>query len=132
MKHITIITEDRIGLVADITELMAKAEINIETIDSERINEIGVVTMTVNKHNEALRALANAGFNALSGEIILLKLIDRPGAVAEIAKRFKEASINLHSLRLLRRQGNMAIVAISGNNPEKIRALVTDELISTS
>ena len=108
---------------------MAKANVNIETIDSKRINDIGVITITVDRHNEALRALANAGVNALSGEIILIKLQDKPGALAEIAKRFKEADLNLHSLRLLHRQKDIAIVAISCDDPDRIRELVSNELL---
>ena len=129
MKNITIISEDRVGVLADITEIMAKAEINIDTITSEKINDLAVITMTVDRNDDALRSLANSEFQAIAGEVVLIKLVDKPGALAELAGRFKEANINMHSLKLIRRQGNLGIAAISCSEPDRIRELLKDQII---
>lgn len=129
MKQITIITNDHTGLLADVAEKMAAAGVNIESIDSERIGATAVITMVVDKYDAALRALANAGFHAVTEETILVKVADRPGALAQIARRFGEAGINLRSARLIRRQGKVGIVAISCEEIERARALAKDILL---
>lgn len=126
MKQITIITEDRTGLLADVAAKMAEAKVNIETIDSEKIGESAVITMTVDQPDAALKALANTGLHAITEETVLVKIEDSPGALARIACRFKEANLNLRSVRLLRRQDKVAIVAISCPDLERARKLVED------
>ena len=129
MKQITIIAKDHAGLLADVAEKMAAANVNIESIDSECIGETAVITMAVDQCDDALRALANAGFHAVTEETILVKVADRPGALAQIARRFGEAGINLRSARLIRREGATGIVAISCAEIERARALAKDILL---
>ncbi len=129
MKQITIIAKDHAGLLADVAEKMAAANVNIESIDSECIGETAVITMAVDQCDAALRALANAGFHAVTEETILVKVADRPGALAQIARRFSEAGINMRSARLIRREGATGIVAISCEDIERARALTKDILL---
>lgn len=129
MKQIIIITNDYAGLLADIADAMAAAAVNIEEIDSKRISDTAVITMTVDRYDAALRALADADLPAVTEETILVKVEDRPGALAKIMRRFGDAGINMRSVRLLRRQENLGIVAISCEEIERARELVKDILL---
>ena len=55
MKQIIIISEDRPGVVAEISEAMAAAGVNIETISAETVAGSGVTILTVDKYDEALK-----------------------------------------------------------------------------
>jgi len=129
MKQIIIVTEDRAGLLADVTELLAKANINIESFDSEKIGETAIINLEVDDHDEALKALAHTEFKAIAQDTILIKLDDKPGELARMAHRFEQAGINLRSARLIRRQKGIGIVAISCRETEKAKELVKDLLL---
>lgn len=126
MKSITVISDDRPGILAEICELLASKNVNIETIDAETHQDHGIIILTVDKYDEALNALKNDSFQAVSQEVILIRLDDKPGALAQVAKRFKDANINLKSLRIMKRDGNNSIVALTPNNIDKALELVRD------
>jgi hypothetical protein len=130
MKQITIVVKDRPGLVADISETMLGAGVNIESIAAEQIGGSAAIVMTVDQYDVALRALANTPFKAVSEDAILVKLDDRPGALAMISRRFKDAGINLRSIRTISRDGGKSIVAISAERTKEAMKLVEDVLIS--
>ena len=65
MKEITVITHNHPGVLADVTELLAGARINLESIDAETLGTQAVLCLTVDRYDDALRALAGAGFSAV-------------------------------------------------------------------
>ena len=130
MKQIRIVTKDRPGILAEITDAMATAGVNIEDLMAESTGSLAVVEMIVDRYDEALRALARTPFRAITEDILILKLVDRPGALAEIARRFKDARINLRSARTIHRAQGECIVAIDAENTDEARALVRDVMIS--
>jgi hypothetical protein len=131
MKEITVIAEDRAGLVADVTEALASVGINLESIDAEALGATAVVRLTVDRYDDALRALAKAQFHALTEDAILVRLDDEPGGLARVARRFKDAGVNLRAVRLVYRdtRHKKAIVAIAAEKTDQAIALVKDVLI---
>ena len=126
MKQIIILTDDRPGAIAEICESLAAENINIESMDAETNLNKGVIIITVDKYDEALQVLRNGSFKAVSEESILIRLDDKPGELAQIAKRFKDADINLKSLRILNRDGAEAIVALIADDFNNAIKLVED------
>ena len=126
MKQIIILTDDRPGIIAKICESLAAENINLESMDAETNLNKGVIIITVDKYDEALQVLRDGLFQAVSEESILIRLDDKPGALAQIAKRFKNADINLKSLRILKRDGAKAIVALIADDFNEAAKLVED------
>ncbi|MBN2022076.1 MAG: ACT domain-containing protein [Pirellulales bacterium] len=132
MKQIIIISEDRAGVAAEISEAMAAAGVNIETLSAETVGGSAVTIMTVDKYDEGLRALAQTPFHAISEDAIVVQLDDRPGELARIMRRFKEANINLHSVRIIRRDpaAGKSIVAVGTERTAEAMKLLKDVLVS--
>ena len=129
MKEIVIVTQNRAGLVADISDALAAKGINIETLDAEDAHDLAVVALTVDRYDEALGALRDAGFDAVTEDALVIRLPDEPGALAKVARRFKDADIDLRSLRIIQRQQGFALVALAAERTEQARALVKDYLV---
>ncbi len=104
--------DDRSGLVADIANTLGCKGINIETLDAESECDHGIVVLTVDRYDEAVRALREASFTTITEDAILIKIKDEPGALAIVAMRFKEANINLKSLRIVKREAGYSLAAI--------------------
>ena len=130
MKEITLVTPpDRPGTLADIAELLAARGINITEMEVIDDHIHGIIRFQAQPYDEALRALADAGHHALSEEVLLIRIRDEPGAIARVAARFREPRINVNSLRILRRHGGWATVALSTSDNAAARKLLADCLV---
>ena len=77
-----------------------------------------------------MRALRNTNYSAFAEDVIIIRLKDEPGALAKIAVRFKESGINIKSLRIIKRDSENSLVAISTERTETAMELVRDVLVS--
>lgn len=129
MKQIRIVTRSRLGLTAEIAEILGSKGINIESIDAEEVSGMDVVSLEVDHYNQALHALRDAGFPAVTEDALLLRVKDQPGALAMVANRFKEANVHLLSIRIIRHEQDYGIVAVSSEDGDRARDLVRDCLL---
>lgn len=130
MKEITIIVPpDRPGTVADVAERLAERGINIDQIEVTDDHAHGVIRLEATPYDEALRVLADAGYNAVSEDVIVILITDEPGALAKVAARFREPQININAMRFARREGGSAIVMLSTNDNARARELLSDCLV---
>ncbi len=130
MKQITIVAESAPGLLAQVSEILAARGINIETLHAETVQDYGVVILTVDRYDEALAALRDAGLHAVSEDAIIIRIVDEPGALARISRRFHDAEIRLRSVRIIRRSSGSGLVALSTERTERALELVKDVLVS--
>jgi hypothetical protein len=127
MKQITIITPpDQPGIVADVAERLAARRVNIVQMDVSDDHAHGVIFLEAEPYDEALRALAEGGYQAISEEVLAIRIKDEPGALAKVAARFRQPQINIHAMRIVRRDGGWATVILSTNNNEAARTLLAD------
>ena len=124
MKRIIIVAKNEVGVLADITGALANQGINIETISVEGLQEKGVITLTTDAYDKALRTLTNAGFKTLSDDSLVLRLVDEPGALAKVAEQFKSAGVNIHSLHIIERRAGHALVALVADDRAKAESVV--------
>ena len=130
MKEITIITPpDRPGTLADITELLAAHQVNITDMEVMEDEVHGIIRLMAAPYDLALRLLSEAGYHALSEDVLLIRLKDEPGAIAKVAARFREPAVNVTSLRILRRVGGWATVGLSTSDNALARTLLADCIV---
>lgn len=131
MKQITIVAQNRSGVVAEITEALAAENINIDALVADGHAESGVIVLTVDRYDDALHVIARIpDIKALTEDVILVRLDDKPGALAQIARRFKDANINIRSIRIISRENQQSLAAICTDRSKEAMKLVEDILIS--
>lgn len=133
MKQIVVLTEDHPGVLADLSACLAARAINIEELSGDALETSGVVRLTVDRYDEALVALRDAGFQAVSEDALVLRLPDEPGALARAMARFKQENVNVRSMRILRRDGGQTLVALvlADGEAEHAARLALAEVVST-
>ncbi len=129
MNRIIIVAKNEVGVLADISQALADAGINIETISAEGLAEQGVITLTTDSHDDALRVLMDGGYKAVSDDSLILRLADEPGALAKVAGRFKDAGVNIQSLHIVERQGDHTIVALAAEDRAQAESLVDKDTL---
>ena len=129
VNRIVIMANNEVGVIADITRVLAEEGINLETITTETTGDQGVVVLTVDNTDHALSALNQAGYKAVSDDALVLRLRDEPGALAAVADSLRSAGVNIQSLHILNREGGYAIIALTTNDRERALAAIDDSVV---
>ncbi len=129
MTRIVVMAKNEVGVLADITRVLADNDINIETISAEALGDKGAITLTTNDYDGALRSLTDAGFKTLTDDSLILRLRDEPGALARVAEKLKQGGVNIQSLHIVGRRDGHTTVAISADDRAKAESLVEPETV---
>jgi hypothetical protein len=129
MKQLTVLVPNEVGIAARLTTCLAEHGVNIEEIDIEGVENRGIVVLTVDRYDEALRALSDEGFRAITQNTLLIRLEDRPGALATVAVRLKDAGLDLRSMHILSRHEGGVIVSLVASDNAKAAEILRDVLV---
>ena len=122
MERIVIVAKNEVGVMADITRVLAEANINLESINTQGSGEQGHIIISTDETDRALRLLAASGYTAVTDDALIIRLRDEPGALARVSQRFGEEGVNIQSLHILNRLGGYATVALSTAPEDRARA----------
>lgn len=129
MKQLTVLVPNEHGIAARLTAALAERGINIEEIDVESVEDHGVVVLSVDRYDEALRALSDAGFRAITQDTLLVRLEDRPGALAAVAMRLRDAGLDLRSMHILRRDATTTTASLVCSDNARAAEVLRDVLV---
>ncbi|MDD2655444.1 MAG: ACT domain-containing protein [Candidatus ainarchaeum sp.] len=129
MKDICVVTEDRMGLLADISYILGQARVNIDSIAVSSVGGKAVFSIMVRDQEKARNVLESNGFSVSSGNVVFVKLDDTPGSLAGIAKMLSKNRINVDNLHLVSKDGKSSIVGITVSRPRKAKKLLSGCLI---
>lgn len=130
MRQLTIVSRNYQELVADITELLARNEINIRNIDSHLAGQDAYIKLVVSNYDKSLTLLTEAGYNAVSDDSVLLRVIDRPGSLARISREIADHGINTRAITMLHNDNGYTVAAISTDCNSKVREIFQDSLVN--
>ncbi len=129
MKLLHVLAPNQPGVLARIAEALATAGVNIEHFDVESHNAEGIMSLSVDRYDEALHVLRDLGYRAITQDTLLIRLEDKPGALAKIAVRLKDAGLDLRSMHIVRRSGEFSIVCLVASDNAAAAAVLRDVLI---
>ena len=128
-QRIIVSTKDEVGAIAGISEALAARGINIESLDTEGQGEHGMLVLTTDDDDGALLALSAAGYRAVVDDALVVRLRDEPGALANLAARFRDAGVSIQSMHILNRHGGHTTIALAADDPAAARALTDDDTL---
>jgi hypothetical protein len=117
------------GLVARIAETLGKAHINILALDAMDVKDFDMVVLTVDRYDDALHELRDAGIDAVTEDAVVIRIKDEPGSLAKVTRRLHESGVYVSSIRILQRQAGVGVVAVAMARPQEGIALIEDLLI---
>ncbi|HSK21969.1 MAG TPA: hypothetical protein VK906_02280 [Egicoccus sp.] len=95
-KDLVIIPDDEPGVVARIGETLGAASINIEAISAFTGQGKGIVHLLVDKAEDALQVLRDAGFDVKAArEVAIVALPDEPGHLGKACRKLADAGVNI-------------------------------------
>ena len=132
MKDVTIIAPDKVGLLADISYILGKAKVNIESISVTSVGGKAVITVLVKNSEKAADVLEKNGFKVSSGNILFIKVLDQPGKLSEIAKKLADSKISVGNLNLISKDGKHTIVGVTVDRPRKAKKVLEEFLVENT
>jgi hypothetical protein len=104
LEEITVIVDDRSGLLADIGELLGANNVNIETLAATTYDGRGVLHLVVDDGEEAGEVLSANGFKVDGVRpVMTATLDDRPGELGRYCRRLAAAGVAISSAYVAKR-----------------------------
>lgn len=100
VREFVVSLEHRPGALASVTKVLADAHVNVLGVSVETPGHIGFARFLVlpSQAGQAEQALRAARCAFATGEALLLKLPNRPGALAQVSERLASAQVNIEGV----------------------------------
>ena len=141
-------------LLTDVSSALASVGLSIEGLTAVKVDEGIVVRLKVNDReralkilnqtldigrcygqshpidaDEAVQILSQVEYQAVSGDALLVELVDKAGSLAKLMKQCLEQQISIRSVRLLWRGKEKAVVELASSEPEKLKIMLANQVL---
>jgi hypothetical protein len=124
MKHITVILDDKVGVLADISYILGAAHINIETLSVVSMEGKAILVMFVKDEKKAKELLKSNKYNVLEEEMFLIKLKDQPGELSKVTSLLSKNKVNMSQVMVVAKEKGSSIMAFKVDKPKKAKRLM--------
>jgi hypothetical protein len=95
IKQISAFVENHPGRFKRLTDILGKADVSIRGFSLADTADFGIVRLVVDKPEEALDALSDAGVLVKLTELLCIELSDMPGALDQVFDAIAKAELNV-------------------------------------
>jgi hypothetical protein len=119
VKQISVFLENKSGRLADVTEALAKKNINICAMSIADTTDFGILRLIVNKPEEAEKALSEKEFTVSCTSVIAIGVEDKPGGLSKVLSILQDNGISIEYMyAFVGKTGNEAFVILRVESPE--------------
>ncbi|VVC01076.1 ACT domain protein [uncultured archaeon] len=126
MKQLTIVTDDRVGLLADISYILGRSRINIDSISAGVAGGKAFINLSINDASRATALLKTNKYEVVESDMLVVKLPDTPGELAAVSKKLTDANISIQSVAVLAKGENVVFDGIKVDKIESARKLLKE------
>ncbi len=98
IKQLTIFVENKQGTLVDITDTLARHNVNIRALSIADTQDFGILRLIVNDNDTALKTLADEGYLIKITDVVGVKIGDAPGKLSTALKVLDDNDINMEYL----------------------------------
>jgi len=120
IKQISVFVENKLGRMAEITKVIGDIGVDIRALSIADTSDFGILRIIVNKPDEAVEALREAGMTVSLTDVIAVGVEDTPGAFAKAVSALSDAYISIEYMyAFISRNDNRACVILRVEEPSK-------------
>ena len=125
-KELVVTSENKVGILANISKILADHDINIEGIAGYGDAKEAKLMLVTDDNLRAGDALKKAGYKSVKeSEVILLDLINKPGALKNVSARLAADNIDIRYMYgTICTEGCPARIVLATNSNEKAFVLL--------
>jgi len=121
--RLTLSLKSRPGVLAALARTLAEARVNISAISADTRVGRGRIHLVVNNPGQARRALRRAKYHATEETAFVLRMRNKPGALARLSARLAKAGVNIKSVYATT-VGRSATVVLTVGSVAKARKIL--------
>lgn len=130
MKTITIVADDKVGLLADISYVLAKSKINIESVNVEVVGGKAIIAIGLTDVMRGKGVVEAAGYKVEEPSTIVIKIKDEPGEFDRIAQMVHKEGAKIQGSKVLSQDGKVSVMALAVDKPKKAVSVLANYLIT--
>jgi hypothetical protein len=125
VEQISVFLENKAGRLADVTKILAEANVNIRALSLADTLEFGILRLIVDDNDKAKSELKKAGFTVGKTDVVAVEVEDKPGGLYYILRILQKANVNVEYMYAFVQQGGTKAVLIFrfDNLDEAVRIL---------
>jgi hypothetical protein len=125
VEQISVFLENKAGRLADVTRILAEANINIRALSLADTSDFGILRLIVNDNDKAKEELKKAGFTVGKTDVVAVEVEDQPGGLSYILRILHKANVNVEYMYAFVQQSgaNAVLIFRFDNLDEAIRIL---------
>jgi len=104
-EQISVFLENKAGRLAEVTAILAEANVNIRALALADTSDFGVLRLIVNDNAKAVAALKSQGFTVGKTDVAAVEVEDKPGGLHRILDILNKAGINVEYMYAFVTQG---------------------------
>ena len=116
---IVAVLPDRVGLLAEISEGLSEAGVNIEAICAFRSGENAQLILMVDNIGKARRVFEETDAEIREEEVTTVELPHRPGELAAVARKLADGGVNIEYSWCVAISGPLATWILKTDNPAR-------------
>lgn len=130
MKTVTIVSDDKVGLLADMSYILAKAKINIESVNVDVIAGKAIISLGLSDVTKGKEMLEAAGYKVEEMNSVVVKLPDRPGELNRITSMLSKDGINIENVRTISKDAKSTVLSITVDKPKRAVSVLKEFLMT--
>lgn len=120
IKQLSIFVENKAGRLAEITDIIAKAGIDIRALSIADTTNFGILRIIVDKPDEAEKVLKEAGLTVSLTNVIAIGIPDQPGGFSNAMKCLADAGMGVEYMyAFISRDKGRAYVILRVNDDKR-------------
>jgi len=125
IKQLSVFVENKSGRLAEITAVIAQADIDIRALSIADTTNFGILRLIVDKPDEAERVLKDLGLTVSLTNVIAIGISDQPGGFAAAMKCLADAGVGIEYMYafISRDQGRACVILRVADNDLAVKAL---------
>ncbi|MEW6528764.1 MAG: hypothetical protein AB1391_02655 [Candidatus Micrarchaeota archaeon] len=124
MKPITLVLNDRVGLISDLSYILGKEKINIDALSASVVGKKIVITIQVKNNEKAVAVLAKNGYTNIDKDYDIIMVKNQPGELSKVTGLLKKARINIENLFQISQDSEYAMVSLKTNKPRLTKEIL--------
>ena len=131
IKQLSIFVENKAGRLAEITAVLAEANVDLRAISIADTSDFGILRLIVDHPDEAVEALKKAGMTVSLTSVIAIGIHDRPGEFAKAMRILADEHIAIEYMyAFISRDKGKAFVILRVDDDQRAVSVLQDSGIT--
>jgi len=128
MKQITVVVDDEVGKLADVSFILGKSKINIDSISMGKVGGKSIIYLNVKNEQKATTILEANGYKCLKSDVLVVKLLNSPGELAKMTKLLADAKIDVDNVTVVEQGPKYSLYSLKVDRQSKAEKLLGEYL----